>query len=393
MSLRPPIPEMPPAPIQLPEKARILVVKLAALGDLLLATPALRALRRRYPHARLDVLTTEQSASLLAGSPLADHVYTLDKYVFDYPAQILRRPWRLLQVSPLLGELRGQRYDAVLLGHHLTLPFGRLKYRALLTTLGAPHRFGLDNGYGRFLTSRVPDRGFGARHEAQYNLDLAAALDATLPSNEQGLHLADLGWNDIPPPSQPLGELPRIALHPGSGGYSLARRWPAERYAELASALHGETNATFVLVGGEEERNLHEAILGLLGNPEWATSAAGATTPQQLAATLARCALFIGNDSLPMHLAAATGIPLVAIFGPSNAAAWGPWTPEKPGQAVVVRRVDLACMPCFYRGHDLGTPQGCPPRMCLTELGIAPVLAAARRLLRRSRAATAARDG
>lgn len=392
MSLRRPIPETPPAPIQLPENARILVVKLAALGDLLLTTPALRALRLRYPRAQIDILTTEQSAPLLADAPLVDHVYALDKYLFDYPAQILRRPWRLLQLSPLLRELHGQRYDAVLLGHHLTLPFGRLKYRALLTALGTPRRIGLDNGYGRFLTSRVPDRGFGARHEAEYNLAFAAALDARLPGDDQGLRLSDLGWNNIVPVRPPTADAPRIALHPGSGGYSLARRWPAERYAELATALHEETDATFVLVGGAEERELHESILLLLSHPAWATSAAGATSPKQLAATLAQCALFIGNDSLPMHLAATVGIPVVAIFGPSNASAWAPWTPGKREQSIVMRRTDLACMPCFYRGHELGTPEGCPPRMCLNELGTAPVLAAARRLLRRSQTA-AARDG
>jgi ADP-heptose:LPS heptosyltransferase len=392
MSRLHPIPDAPPVPLQLSEHARILVIKLAALGDLLLTTPAVRALRQRYPHARLDVLTTWQAAQLLADSPLLSHIYTLDKYALDYPSQILRRPWRLRRIIPLLRELRGQHYDAVLLGHHLTLPFGRLKYRALLAALGARHRIGLDNGYGRFLTDRVPDRGFGARHEVEYNLDLAAALDADLPHDRQGLRLADLGWNDIPTPSMAHDEAARIALHPGSGAYSVARRWPAERFADVARALHEETRATFVLVGDAEERTLHDAILAQLGYPPWTVSAAGATTPKQLAAALARCTLFIGNDSLPMHLAAAAGVPVVAVFGPSNAAAWAPWTPGKQGQSIVVRRTDLACSPCFYRGHELGTPQGCPPRPCLTELGIAPVLAAARRLLRRSEAA-AARDG
>src|SRR5262249_47790666 len=159
------------------------------------------------------------------------------------------------------------------------------------------------------------------------------------------------------------------ALHPGGGGYSPARRWPAKRYAELASALHRENNATFILVGGAEERELHRSILDLMGHPDWAASAARATNPKQLAAPLGKCSLFIGNDSLPMRLAAAVGTPVVAIFGPSNASAWAPWTPGNYGQSLVVRRTDLACMPCFYRGHVLGTPQGCPPRMCLTELG------------------------
>src|SRR5262249_41627628 len=157
------------------------------------------------------------------------------------------------------------------------------------------------------------------------------------------LRLADLGWGDISPQPQLAGR-PRIALHPGGGGYSLARRWPAERYAELALALHEETSATFILVGGADEEELHQSILKMLGHPIWAASAAGATSPNQLASRLAECALFIGNDSLPMHLAAAVGIPMVAIFGPSNASAWAPWTPGKRKQSLVVRRTDLACM-------------------------------------------------
>jgi len=97
------IPE-PPAPLSLGAQPRILAVKMATLGDVLLATPALRALRLRYPAARLDVLTTEASASLLRDSPLVDHVYTLDKYAFDSPGNILRRPWRLLRPLPLRGR-------------------------------------------------------------------------------------------------------------------------------------------------------------------------------------------------------------------------------------------------------------------------------------------------
>ena len=373
-----------PTPVALPDDARILIVRLASLGDLLLATPALRALRRRYPSARIDLLTTASSAHLMQDSSLLDTVIPLEKYAFDYPSDILRRPDRLLTLAPFAAGLRSMRYDATLLMSHLTLPFGRMKYRALLATVGSRWRVGLENGHGDFLNLlnvHVPDAGFGALHEAEYALALAAAVDApAVTPADRRLVLADLGWKIAAPTSTHSG-VPHIALHPGGGAYSLARRWPLEHYAALARTLHDETGATFTLVGGPEEDLLQTRLLGMLGYPNWMTPLAGETTPRELAEHLAACDLFIGNDSLPMHLAAAVGIPVVAIFGPSNAAAWGPYAPDAPERVIVVRRDDLACSPCFYRGHALGTPQGCPPRPCLTELGISLVLAAAHRLL------------
>src|SRR5258707_1276678 len=219
----------------------ILVIKLATAGDLPLSMPALRALRSRYPDAQLDVLTTPASASLLAESPLVNHVYALDKYRFDYLHQMLRAPWRLLAPLPLLARLRARRYDVVVLAHHLTLRFGVLKSRLLLAGLGARHTVGLDNGRGRFLDLRVRDEGFGARHEADYALALAAALDAELPAPARALRLTDLGWVDSRQDDDEAAvpAAPLIALHPGGGGYSVARRWPAERFAELAMAQHG----------------------------------------------------------------------------------------------------------------------------------------------------------
>jgi heptosyltransferase-2 len=371
--------------VRLGERPRILVIKLAGLGDLLLTTPMLRALRTRYPAARLDVLTTPEAAPLLRDSPLLDRTYILEKYAFDEPLSLVRHPTQLAGVVAPLAALRHQRYDAVLLAHHLTLRLGRLKHQALLRAIGARLSVGLENGWGGFLDLRVPDAGFGAHHEAEYVLALAAALDASLPLGERGLQLADLGWHaDLSaPPALPAHGPPTIALHPGGGAYSLARRWPAERFAEVAAALRAEMGATCLLVGGAEERELHAGILARLGHPTWARSLAGHTEPRELARQLATCALFIGNDSLPMHLAAMVGTPVVAIFGPSNAHAWGPFVPEHPERVAVVRR-DLPCSPCFYRGHSLGTPQGCPPRLCLTELPVNWVLLAARRRLRQA---------
>ena len=371
------------APLALGPHPRILVVKLATLGDLLLATPMLRALRARYPQARLDLLTSAVAAPLIEDSPLLDHVYTFDKRAFDDLAALAGSAGELGRLAPLALRLRANRYDAVILAHHLTLPAGRLKYRALLAAIHPRRSVGLDNGHGSFLSLRVRDEGFGALHEAEYALALAAALDAPIPQSDRGLRLADLGWPSATPTPVGAGEAPQIALHPGGGAYSLARRWPASRYVELAQALWAEFGASVTLVGGAEERALQAEILDALGRPRWASALPGDVTPRALAAMLGASHLFIGNDSLPMHLAAAAGTPVVAIFGPSNARAWGPYLPHTPERAIVVRRDDLPCSPCIYRGHALGTPAGCPPRPCLTELRSDLALVAARRLLRR----------
>lgn len=378
-----------PSAVDLPPGARILVVKAAGIGDLLLAVPALRALRKTYPNAHVDVLVTPQAAPLLRDASLVDRVLVVDKAPFDNPRALSRAPWRLWPLLRVWRGVHGGRYDAVLLLHHLTLPFGRLKYRLLLQAARPALRVGLDNGHGAFLDVQVPDRGFGARHEAEYCLDVAAAAGAQVEEPLTGPSLADLGWTD-----EQLGVLgpvvaraagPLVALHPGSGTYSVARRWPLEHYAKLARALHDAEGATVAVVGGAEDGDLALRLVELLGGAEWAVPLPPGASLRELAHFLGRCSLFVGNDSLPLHLAAAAGTPVVGIFGPSNHRAWRPLPRVAGGFAEVVRR-DLACSPCFYRGHDLGTPQGCPARSCLTQLDVADVLAQARRGMSAGRA-------
>ena len=376
-------------PITLPPDAHILVVKLATIGDLLLATPALRALRETYPQAQIDLLVTPASAGLLNGWEVIDRVIVLDKYLFDYPQQLLRHPSNLLRLRPLWRELRGGHYDAVLLMHHLTLFFGRLKHQVLMRATGAKWRVGLDNGHGWFLNVRVKDRGFGAMHEADYNLKLAEAVGASTSDKRLAMPLGEderrqarlLVYGEAEPESIAR---PIIAMHPGSGGYSTARRWAPERFAQLADSLYACVGGQLILIGGPEEAELHSRILGMMQSGMPARSFAGKGNIKVAAAVLELADLFIGNDAGPMHLATAVGTPTVAIFGLTNSRAWGPYTGEILRRRAIVVKLDLPCMPCFYRGHYLGTPEGCATRDCLAMLGVDPVAVAARRLLRES---------
>jgi heptosyltransferase-2 len=373
--------------IHLSKKARILVVKLAGIGDLLLATPALRALRETYPQAQIDLLVTPDSAGLLNGWEIIDNILVLDKYLFDDPKAIVRNPRTLLRLRDVWRTLRAGRYDAVLLLHHLTLPFGRLKHQVLMRATGAKWRVGLDNGHGWFLNVRVKDRGFGALHEAEYTMAVAEAVGATIRSRQLELPLQEQERTTAKQivyesTTEQDSVRPIIALHPGSGGYSTARRWAPERFAQLADTLFDEVGGQVLLMGGPEEAELHQSIIGMLRSNVPVRSLAGRGNIKVAAAILEQVDLFIGNDAGLMHIAAAVKAPTVAIFGLSNAKAWGPYTGEaKPKRATIVQ-IGLPCIPCFYRDHQLGTPEGCTTRDCLAMLGTDPVIAAARRMLK-----------
>ena len=377
--------------ITLQPNARILVVKLAGIGDLLLATPALQALRDSYPEATIDLLVTPASAGLLDGWDVINNIIVLDKYLFDYPRQVLSHPQNLLKLTPLLQTLHSAHYDAVILMHHLTLRFGRLKYQVLMRATEARWLVGLDNGHGWFLNVRVKDKGFGAMHEAEYYMALAEGVGATIRNTHLIVPLSDeerrlgrsLVYGDAVPDTVVR---PIIAMHPGSGGYSTARRWSPERFAQLADTLYHDFGGQLVLVGGPEEAGLHQQIIGMVQSQIPARSLAGKGNIRVITAAIEQANLFVGNDSALMHLATAVGTPTVAIFGLTNYKAWGPYTgktgdtSDTPRATVV--HLDLACMPCFYRGHDLGTPEGCATRDCLAWLGVDPVAVVARKMLR-----------
>lgn len=376
--------------VTLPEHAHILVIKMAGIGDLLLATPALRALRESYPHAQIDLLVTPDSAGILNGWEVIDRIIVLDKYLFDYPQQLLTHPRNLLRLKPLWRDLRDGHYNAVLLLHHLTLPFGRLKHQMLLRATGAQWRVGLDNGHGWFLNARVEDNGFGAMHEAEYYLAVARAIGAKTKDKRLVVPLSEedhrQAWQLLYEHETPQNvRHPIIAMHPGSGGYSTARRWAPERFAQLADTLYADVGGQLLLLGGPEEAELHRHIIDIMHSEMPVRSMAGRGSIKVSAALLEQVDLFIGNDSALVHLAVAAGTPTVAIFGLTNARAWGPFADEKAGQQAVIVRLNLPCMPCFYRGHDLGTPEGCATRDCLALLGVDPVATAARRLLKKTK--------
>jgi heptosyltransferase-2 len=370
-------------------RQRFLVVKLADLGDTLTATPALRALRQSIPDAMIDALVTSVGASALDGLDSVDHVHTFEKALFD---RGLPSPSAVTQAIRLGLALRLRRYDRVFLLHHLFTGGGRLKYHGLLAAIGAPWSGGLAERCPAFLNEAALDRGYGVRHEVDYWLDVVGLAGARAPSPRLEIFVG-------PTDRQAAGALLpdavamptwRVALYPGTGTYSLARRWPEERFVEVGRRLEAIAvgrggSCEIVVLGGPSEQLLAARVATGIGTN--ARSLAGQTSLKTLAAVLERCDLLVGNDGGVTHVAAAVGAPIVAIFGPSNAGSWGPYGavewcgPETPlGRSVVVRQ-DLPCSPCLYRGFLPGTSRGCRTKDCLTLSTSNRVVAAAQHVL------------
>ena len=353
---------------------RILAIKLADLGDVLNITPALRALRHTFPHAQLDALVNPHTALILEDSGLVDEVLIFPKTQFEGLSVLKPTAWRPL--ARYMHMLRARHYDTVVNFHHLTTRLGRAKQRALVRATGAGTVVGLDNGHGRWLTLSVEDRGFGYKREVEYWLELARALGATTPDLSLHLPLNDEEQARADALLAEAGLKPGsfAVFHPGSGGFSLARRWDPPKFAALAAALYRRHDIPTVLVGTSHDDTAQVIAAG--SSP--LIDLTGRTTFRELAGVLKRARVFVGADSGVMHLAAAARTPLVAIFGPTNHRAWAPWTPYSPSRVV---RIDLPCAPCAYVDHRVGHREGCAARTCLAELSVDHVLAALEALL------------
>ncbi len=366
---------------------RILIVKLADIGDAIGTLPALRALRDLLPEARIDALVAPGARVVLEREPSVNEVLTLAKEAYDSPRGIAN-PRAIRDLTRFGRTLRARHYNAVIFFHHLTTAWGATKYRALALASGAPIRAGLDNGRGDFLTHTARDHGFGAKPEWAYWLDVVGLLGATASDPRPAVAVS----------AEALAEAqaivgvgaPYIALHPGIGAFGPARQWSPVRMATVGQALAAD-GYRLVITGGRDShaRDAADVLLRHLG-PTSALDLTGTTDIAVSAAIYAGAALFIGSDNGMAHLAAAVGARSIVIFGPSNHRAWAPYgavecnpgVPDvPPGAHVVVLRSTVPCSPCFYTGYTLGRPHGCPSRNCLDHVQPSDVLVVANQLL------------
>ena len=376
---------MPPAtpPIALPgPPRRILVRGVNWLGDAVMTTPALLRLRERFPSAHIALLTPAKLADLWLQHP------ALDEAISFAPGE---SPWRIGR------RLRAARYD---LG--IVLPNSpRSTLECWLA--GIPRRVGYARPWRNWLlTHAIPPRAGEVKMRKRSAVEVRhltsapslARRDEVGPAAHhlhQYLHLTmALGASAEPVPPLlkvnreevvqtrakfDLGEEVRwLGINAGAE-YGPAKRWPVARFAKVARTLADESRCGLALFGGRGDATLAAELQSAIGDRRSAIrNLAGRTTLRELMAALSLCRVVLTNDTGPMHVAAALGVPVVAIFGSTSPALTGPGLPGDPRHRLL--SANVACAPCFLRE--------CPIDFrCMNGIAVARVTAAVRELMER----------
>lgn len=311
---------------------RILAVNLNYLGDALFTTPALSALRMRFPYAQIDVLAGERAAAMLADDPAISRL-------------LLRPPHRGMErATALRRTLSSGDYDTVIL-------FQSTLSNALLTFMqGVSRRVGFaQDGCGPFLTHPVKEREVG-EHIVDAYVRLAEALtgtDVAAQAAAEGLRItvseSDATFADDFLRTVQDGTNPVVGLV--IGATRPQKRWSEEYFARLADLLHFRLGASVLLLGGPGEDKSAARIGEMCRAP--LHSAIGKTTEKQLAAISAKLSAIVSGDSGPLHIATAVRTPVVALFGSTDPADTGPWQPALGKPVPSVTLYDrLGCAPC-----------------------------------------------
>ena len=318
---------------------RILVIKLDHLGDVLLATPVFSNLRRAYPSAQLHGLVGEWGEVGLRSHPDVDKIIRYNARFFCRPG----KPKPRYEVFTVLSLLRQQKYDLVidLRGDWFTALFALMK----------PTRYRLDYAWLQ-VANKLGLAQFTGLHQFERNLDLLRMADIPTPCKLPTFHTtaADQKWaDDFVQKSEIFPNRPLIIMHPGSP-ISL-KRWRTERFAAVADWLIKQKNAQILFVGTRDEVHIISTVQRQMRGKS--INLAGETTVSQLAELLKRCHLFLGNDSGPMHVAAAVGTQTIGLYGPGNPARFGPI-----GLNCHAVRRQLHCPPCMGTSCKFGG-EGC----------------------------------
>ena len=293
--------QTPRVPVEQADIQRIVVIKPCCLGDMLMATPVLRALTQSYPDAALAVVTDSWTRPAIGSNPRVDHI-------IEYPDS------GAIRGAVQLGwKLRQYRFD-------LGISLDRSPIPALAMRIaGIPYRAGIDSqGRGIGLTHRVtpePDQ-----HETELYLSTLTTLGIENLTEYPEYHVPDQSIIDIRSRVSTSNDRPLVIVHPGGavnpGVEMLEKRWPATSFGELVSLLLQEAGATVALVGTETDRNAVETTKQFARGP--VVDLCGQLSLEELAALIRESSLYVGNDSGTSHLASAVGTPVVTIFGPTS---------------------------------------------------------------------------
>jgi heptosyltransferase II len=340
---------------------RILIRGTNWIGDAVMSEPALSAIRLAFPKADITLLVKPAIAELFQRHPAIDHLL-----VYEHRG----RHARLSGKWALGSELRRGRFDLAIL-------FQNAFEAALLAFLaGIPRRYGYGTDGRAFLLSdaiTVPNRTALA-HQTQYYLDLLRPLGITPSPAAPRLFVSDSEEKRM---TQRLTEAGiqatewLIGINPGST-YGNAKRWLPERFAQAADRVAEQFGGRVVIVGAAGEEALGQAIAEKMHSKPVVLS--GWTSIRELMSVIKRCRLFVTNDTGPMHIAAAFGVPVVAVFGPTDSRTTSPF-----GEAHQIVRQPVECSPCLLRE--------CPiDHRCMTGVTVEQVYGAAAKQLHRQNA-------
>ena len=349
---------------------RILIVRLRQIGDVIFTTPAIAALRHRWPEAHLTYVVEPAAAPIVATNPHLDEVL----------------------VAPLVHGLGGALVDLGLgrrlraAGYDLAIDFHGGPRASLLTWLSrAPVRIGYRVAGRSWMYTRVVGRPrqLRLRHSVENQWDLLASLDIARPTPEE---------DPVEMPLDPVAaaavdrRLAAAGVTPGDdvvvfhvGARSPFRRWPLASFVETVVALASKAGRRVIVTSGPSERGAASTVIAaargeLPSESRERVLSCGDFTLAELRALLERGALFIGGDSGPLHIAATTRVPIVALFGPTPSERSAPWRdPAFPAELVEV--AGLPCRPCEQRVCSPGDFR------CLARIDAPRVIAAAERVL------------
>jgi len=324
----------------MPEYKKILIIKPSALGDIVHTLPFLAAVRERYPDAEIHWVVARGLHRFLEGHPMLTRLWIMDKDRWKQPRRLYRS---LAEIVRFGRGLRRERFD-------VSIDLSGLLRSGLVTwAAGAGERLGFsdsDEGSPFFYNRKI--EGGDAIHAIDRYLKLARLMDCDV---------AGIRYPMAPlPDSTPLlDSLPEefCVITPSAG--KKANRWPAERFGALAASLP----LPAVIVGGQSDTAVAETVVQHGGGQ--AISMAGKTGLKELVTLIGRARFMVCNDTGPMHIAAALGVPVFAIFGPANPVRTGPY-----GEIHTVIQRDLDCTPCYRQ-------RPCEHWRCMLDLSVQEV--------------------
>lgn len=321
---------------------KILIIKLRYIGDVLLCTPIIGAIRKQYSHARIECLVNSGTEDILRYNPNVDEVHVIPRTGLG--AQLQFWWW-----------LRSSGFDCV-----FDLTDGDRS--AIMTAItGASLRVGFNNEKrwrGR-MYSQCVDAKYGSMHMIEYHGQVLASMGVSngLGNPQVFVSVEHEARAKNVLEKNKLLDSPWVMIHPGARYWFKA--WPTERFAALCDRLM-ENEFPVVFVGGPNDQTVVDAIQASAKSQP--ISLVGQTFLLDLAAIMKHCSLFVGNDGGPMHMAAAMGCPVVGLFGPSDPAVWGP-----RGSKTKVIYKGLDCRECFHPGCSRGE-ESCMRQILVDEV-------------------------